>query len=107
MNNKMNSIQISQLISGGATLRGCRGTLTTTQLAQCTNTTKCITSFGQGSNKIILSIERLKCYYCDSRVDPSCADEQTDETKILPCKKYSKENYCIENRPEDGIGKDS
>lgn len=93
------------MISGGTTIRGCRGALNTTQLAQCTNTTQCITSYGQGSNNKIIPTDRLKCYYCDSRVNKDCADEQTDETITLPCKKYSNENQCIELRPEDGVGK--
>lgn len=93
------------MFAGGTTIRGCRGTLTTTQLAQCTNTTECKTSFGQGSNNLIIPTDRLKCYYCDSRVDESCVNEQNDLTKTLPCRKYKLDNHCIEYRPEDGVGK--
>lgn len=92
-------------IMNGATVRGCKGQLSSTELSQCNGNTpssQCTITTGQGSNNKILPANRRKCFQCDSRIDPSCADVQTNKTLTLPCKKFFEPETCITLKTSDG-----
>lgn len=94
-------------IASGATVRGCRGQLSSSESSACRNNTassQCAITAGEGSNYRILPENRRKCFHCDSRVDGSCEDKQTNLTLTLPCKKFFQPENCLKLKLSDGAG---
>lgn len=83
-------------IVNGATMRGCAGNLTQTELTDCKLPNNCKLTRGIGSNTEIIPSNRLRCQHCDSRVDASCADPDIkNRNEILPCKRFVQPESCI------------
>lgn len=82
-------------VLNGATVRGCKGVLTSADDRECSNNLTCSVSSGQGSNNKIIPQNRLKCYHCDSRVEASCSEKPTNKSSTLPCKKYFPTENCL------------
>lgn len=94
-------------VLNGATVRGCRGNLLSTEVENCRNNTaasQCSITAGQGSNNQILPANRLKCYHCDSRVDATCTQDQVNITSPLPCKRFVRPENCLKLTMNDGSG---
>ncbi|XP_070502926.1 proprotein convertase subtilisin/kexin type 5-like [Chironomus tepperi] len=92
-------------ISDGSTQRGCKGSLTSTDINNCRNnsiSSECLISSGQGSNNKLIPIKRLNCYYCDSAKDENCGKEQTNLNETLPCKSYKSPENCVKITYSDG-----
>lgn len=95
-------------ILNGATVRGCRGLLSEADSTQCRNNTvasQCAITSGQASNNKIVPSNRLKCFYCDSRVDETCLEKQENISLSLPCKKFFQPENCLKLTYSDGSGK--
>lgn len=94
-------------IMSGATVRGCKGALSLTESNQCRDNTassQCTITTGQRSNNKILPENRRRCYYCDSRTDASCKDEQKNSSLTLPCKRFVQPEKCLKLNLNDGAG---
>lgn len=86
-------------IQDGATVRGCRDIVTSSEVEQCRNTTassQCTISQGAGSNIGIIPQNRRRCYHCDGRVDATCSENPTNASSLLlPCKRFSQPESCL------------
>lgn len=85
--------QCFERIVSGATVRGCRGLLSSSDVSYCRNNTassQCIITSGQGSNNKIVPQDRRRCFHCDGRVDATCSEKPENQSLTLPCKKFSK-----------------
>lgn len=93
-------------ILNGASVRGCIGLLSTTELDQCRSSaySQCDITFGQGSNNQIIPTNRLKCFQCDSRSDPLCTQKQENSTSALPCRRFIQPENCLKLTRNDGSG---
>lgn len=90
--------QCFERVVSSATVRGCRGLLTSLEASYCRNNTaaaQCTITTGQGSNNKIIPLNRRKCYHCDSRVDASCSGKPSNGTIPQPCKKFSNPANCL------------
>lgn len=82
-------------VQSGATVRGCKGSLPSSDDKECSNNLTCSITSGQGSNNKIIPANRLKCFHCDSRVEASCSGKPENMTLTLPCKKYFPTEFCL------------
>ena len=82
-------------VAHGATIRGCKGILTSADEKECSSNITCSMSTGQGSNNKIIPNNRLKCHHCDSRINSICADKTLDTSLTMPCIKYSPPESCL------------
>lgn len=88
-------------IQNGATMRGCKGNLTLSEMTICRNTTagsQCKITRGEGTNFDIIPSNRRRCFHCDSRVDSSCGDpdiQNLNSNQWLPCKRFVGPETCV------------
>lgn len=90
----------SKILDGGSLKHGCLSELSSAEADACTGT-QCNICEGDGCNKRVFPIDRLRCNQCDKSTDADCATDLTGDAKSSVCKKYVENDKCYSRAKDD------